>query len=251
VDEEGNLLVLCRDANRLYKYLHSASYDSLISLGGNALGREGLNQPTELWAHDRQTTYVLDAGNRRLVLVNPNLRVVRYVDFLATPVSIPGEPPLYITPAAVASNALGELFVLNQDDNRIFKFDRFGQFELVFGGPDWGEGRLLAPTQLLTNDRQWVYVSEPEQHRVLVFDNFGTFREPIPVPDSLGPWQRMVCMSDAIGVVGTHQLALWRPTAQQWLRFSLADAAPVTDAVLTVRGVYVLSGQGNVLLFKP
>lgn len=184
VDEELNLIVVSQSQNHLDRYLANTQYDSVVRYGGTALGRDGLMYPTQASLPNRQSIYVLDAGNRRVVLLNPNLRLVREFDFRTTELTPPGQPPMLVTPLHIATPPTGELFVLNQDDNQIFRINRFGQCDLAFAGNNYGLGSLRSPARMLADAQQRVWVLDTTLCQLLVFDLQGIYMRSYPYPSN-------------------------------------------------------------------
>lgn len=245
LDAEGNLWLLYPKEHAVRKYYASANYDSVLTVGGRGVGGEGFAEPTQLGATGRSEVYLLDYGNQRLVLLNTNLRVSRTLDFGAEPLrtatDVAGE--VYLFPKAFAVGRQGELFILNQDDNRVYKYDALGRYELAFGGTGYGAGSLPDVDALAITGENFVVALSPATQTLKLFDNFGTFRQVLRpgVPFASGVpfaaawllWQGQSC----------H---LWVPGSGQLLA-TQTTPADVTDAVAAGDKVYVLAGDVVVL----
>ena len=176
VDGEGNILLLDRDNSRLYKYFAMTGYDSVLVIGGKANRIEGFLNPVEMVLRNRQNLFLLDDIERRIFLLNPNLRVSEAVDFADFR---PGGRPWEgeeVYPVSFDVAPAGEFFVLNQLNNRILKINSFGEVESEFGGLDYGEGALYAPVSVAVDDQNYVYVADTTAQELTVFDLFGVYR---------------------------------------------------------------------------
>jgi hypothetical protein len=65
---------------------------------------------------------------------------------------------------------------LNQDDNKVYKFNSFRQLEVIFGGLDYGAGSLFQPDDLLINGQNFIFVPDAENQKVSVFDLYGVYQ---------------------------------------------------------------------------
>lgn len=178
VDAEGNFWLAYPGRNEIRKYFAVSNYDSVQVIGGRGVAGEGFSQPEQLCATGRSEVYMLDYGNQRLVLLNANMRVSRVLDLSADPLrTSPGEgQEILLFPKAIAAGPFGELFVLNQDDNRVYKFDPLGRFEQSFGGTGYGEGSLPKADGLVVTPENYLVVIDSTAQQLRVFDNFGTFQ---------------------------------------------------------------------------
>ncbi|RMG69816.1 MAG: hypothetical protein D6722_09540 [Bacteroidetes bacterium] len=219
VDGESNILLLDQENSRLYKYLASTGYDSVLTIGGKANRIEGFLHPVEMVARNRQTLFLLDDIQRRLFMLNPNLRVGESVDFADFR---PGGRPWTgeeVYPVSFDVAPGGEMFVLNQLNNRVLKINLFGEVETTFGGLDYGEGALYDPVAVLVDDRNYVYVVDTLAQQLTVFDLFGVYRYTLR-PEAAFSWSRVrivdrqaLCFSaEAI-----HRLPLAGGKARQWV----------------------------------
>ncbi len=193
VDGERNLLLLDAETNKLYKFFALTGYDSSISIGGKGNRDEGLLQATKLSVYNRQTLYVLDEGSQRLLLFSPNFRLLESIDLLTfSGQAGPGES-LY--PISFEVSGIGELFLLNQWDNKVYKFSPGGTLERVFGGLDYGEGSLYEPIDLQVTPQNLIFVSDTSAQEFKVFDLFGRYRYAVR-PKVAFRWQYFLLEAD-------------------------------------------------------
>jgi hypothetical protein len=238
MDAERNFIVAVTGKHRIYKYLATAGYDSVVSIGGQGSGGEGFNQPTCIRAASRSELYVLDYGNRRLVLFSTNLRLVRSTDYDELPVQAGNEPgERYLYPKAFEVGPLGEVYLLNQDDNRVYKFDATGRFELAFGGLDYGAGRILAGDDLRANAANYLAVPDSARQQALIFDNFGNYRYTL-APKLPFRWHGLTSWGDRWVLFGAQQFAVMdEGRAEPWV-FAV-------DAVEGLQRIQDIEAKGN------
>jgi hypothetical protein len=245
VDEEGNLLVLDRQNRTLKRWLVGFDYDSSLTIGGAGLGTESFQQPLKILALNRQESWLLDGMNRRLTLFSFNLKPIRSVDFLdldGGPGS--GQIPHQLSPQSFTVSGTGEVFVLNRDDNQIYKFDRFGRLESVFGGTSYGQGSLFSPQDIFLTANHYICVPDGSDGRLMVFDNFGVFRYAVDFP---APYPLGYCAAGN-EIMGWHPeglISYERNTA----KFTPKPTPPQLGTVRAAwvnrsKHLYVLAGEG-------
>lgn len=173
-DPEGNIYLIDSKKNKITKLFIENNYDSVYTIGGMSGRQEGFLHISQLCSKSRQTIYVLDDAQRRISLLNTNLKITGGLSFLTAE----GEEA-DIMPINFEVNGAGELFVLNGLDNKIYKFDNKGKQVLSFGGQDYGEGNLQNPTQIAISDDNKIYVLDTLDAEIKVFDMYGIFLEKI------------------------------------------------------------------------
>lgn len=86
----------------------------------------------------------------------------------------------------VKADKRGNIFVLDEGDNRIKKFASNGRFIKSAGGKGEGPGELLYPSFLTLDNEGKIYVGEIVGHRLLEFDSQLNFVKQIKFPFSRG-----------------------------------------------------------------
>lgn len=190
-DEEGNIYLLQTNSHKLSKIYANRGYDSIQTIGGKGIKGEGFNQPSQILAQNRQTIYLLDQMNRRLVLLNTNIKVTREINFLELEAGPGTEMDDEIFPVVFAAATSGELFLLNQNDHKIYKLNTRGELENIFGGLDYGAGSLSDPVEMIMDEKNFLYISDTLHQKVSVYDLFGVYQFTI-YPESDFRWERML-----------------------------------------------------------
>lgn len=85
----------------------------------------------------------------------------------------PGE---FNDPAALAFAPNGDLYVVDQKNNRIQRFDSEGTFLSMFGGPGRGEGEFDNAIGIAVDAAGNIYVADWGNHRIQKFDPAGNFQ---------------------------------------------------------------------------
>jgi DNA-binding beta-propeller fold protein YncE len=84
-------------------------------------------------------------------------------------------PGQFSNPAGVATDALGNVYVADQNNNRIQKFDRLGNVILQWGTTGSGNGQLNFPAGVAIDATGNVLVVDELNHRVQKFTNTGGY----------------------------------------------------------------------------
>ena len=181
-DQENNIYLLSPSRHRIYKFYSNTAYDSVQTIGGKGIGNEGFNHPSRIVVPNRQSVFLLDELNRRIVQLNTNLKVTQETNFLTLRNTIQDSDLGDLLPVAFTVGPTGELFLLNQEDLKVWKFTFDGRLERTFAGLDYGEGSVVEPCDVVINRESDVFVIDCEDQSVLVYDLYGTFQYRLAVP---------------------------------------------------------------------
>ncbi|MEM6262378.1 MAG: hypothetical protein AAGI38_07720 [Bacteroidota bacterium] len=245
VDTEGNLTLLDPDQNRIYRYFALSDFDSSIFVGGYGIREEGFLEPSLIKVRNRQETYVLDEGARRLVLLNTNFKVVGETRFLDIE---RGQQDLELYPFNFALSPAGEKFLLNRFDNKIYKINAFGELETSFGGLDYGDGALEGPAEVRIRDNSFVLVSDTLGQNIKVFNYFGIYESTI-IPKTSFRWQKFRLFGQIILCYDAHNIAIGNLTTNQYREYQVQNPGPILDVALSRQYIYLLR-ENEVHLYK-
>ena len=244
VDSEGNIYLLDTQNSRLFKYIAQASYDSLITLGGKSVREEGLIQPIKFSGRNRQNLYVLDEASRRILLLSPNFRVNEAIDFTKLNYAFELQQNSEdIYPVSFDVNPAGEIFVLNQWDNKIYKLLP-GEITLAFGGTDFGEGALWNPLDIQISSDNLIWVQDGQQLKV--YDAFGHYKYTLD-PKVPFDWHRFQLQAPYLLCFNEQQLFVRHLTTHQTLLHSFNKEVSLQDVQLTRTSIYLLFRNSLVL----
>ncbi|MEM9986916.1 MAG: hypothetical protein AAF804_17620 [Bacteroidota bacterium] len=244
VDEEENLILLDSEQAVIYRLLSAYEYDSMLFIGGRSNRLEGFVHPIKLSLQNRQALYVLDDAQARLVVLNPNLRIVQSTEYLRDQLTV--ESSLF--PVSFAVGPLGELFFINRSDNRVVKINSFGEEELRFGGGDYGPGALYDPVGIEVDEQNFVYVSDTTEQLVQVYDLYGVHRFRLQ-PDLNFRWKEVSLFRPWLIFHGPDQIAVLNLVSNEFLKLPFDWPKPIIDVFLRGDYFYVL-GPSKVSAFR-
>jgi hypothetical protein len=239
VDQEGNLYMLQTARHRIYKYFEMTDYDSVQAIGGKGLGDEGFNFPSKISVPNRQSVVMLDQMNRRLVQMNTNLKVLKDINFLTLQADIVDEDLEDFWPVSFAVGPTGEMYFLNQDDIKIYKFKTNGTLERSFGGLDYGAGSLADPYDITINPANLIFAVDSSHQKLSLFDMYGTYQYALAFPLSFR-WKRLATFDENLLLLGDHDIFLYNIFSKKGQTIHFEDASKLVDAVGSQKYIYLL-----------
>lgn len=249
VDNELNIYLLCPEVLGVYKYLYITQYDSSIFIGGQNQREEGFSNPAKLALNNRQSVYVLDDITRRIILLNTNFQLVRQLDFLdVDPTLIRFEEQQDLIPQSFCLNSIGEIFVLNQLNNKILKVNLFGEIETIFAGTDYGEGSLFQPIDIQSTVDNLLFVSDTNLQQISVFNNFGTFQSTI-LPEGDIKWNSFHIFEKSLICFNERHMVIQNLLDLSLSVYQFPEGIKVKDMYVSRQFIYLLL-ENAVLLYN-
>lgn len=243
VDEEENLILLDTERAGIYRYLAAYGYDSLLFMGGRSNRQEGLVHPIQMSLQNRQALYVLDDATGRLLVLNPNLRIVQTQEYMNQRSGMDlGGAGGSLFPVAFAVGPLGEQFLINRSDNRVVKINAFGEEEIRFGGADYGPGALYDPADIAIDQDNFVYVADTSEQTIQVYDLYGVYRYRLS-HDPGFRWQQFRLFRPWVIYFSGDRVAVMNLASEAWLTQPFDWPPKIWDVFLRGDYLYVLSDQ--------
>ena len=140
--------------------------NQINTFGGYGWDENSFDDPADVFA-DPLSIYVADNNNHKIKRFDKNLNFIsslykRESEFLQEQFGYP---------LSCATSNQGDLYFIDSENNRIMKFDIFGNFILNFGGFDAGKYQLTNPKQLAISS--WNYIFVIDGSDIVIFDNLG------------------------------------------------------------------------------
>ena len=235
-DSEANLYLIQPQRNWLMKRYANSHYDSVQIIGGKGSLDEGFIHLTELSVQNRQALYLLDEGQRSVILLNTNLKVSEKFSFLET------DSDNEIIPRSFDVSAVGDLYVLNDLDNSVHKYVS-SQHNIIFGGNTYGEGSLESPLKIRVSAGNTLLVGQANG-TFKCFDLYGIYQ------NSLTPnfaWKDFCISEKYILLWNDHEYICYDPMLQRtrWRKSfdkdKIVSLSLLKDrtVILGVQGIYV------------
>jgi DNA-binding beta-propeller fold protein YncE len=165
INPAGFIYVTDLNENKIYKL--DTLGNQLRETGGYGWDESAFDSPSDIFATSLNV-YVADKNNHRVQWFDKDLN---FISLLQTR-NNRNEEIRFGYPLSAAVSGQGDLYILDQENNRILKFDLFGNFIMEFGGLDAGRFRINRPLEfaLLNNT---TYLLDSKGRRIVVFDQFG------------------------------------------------------------------------------
>jgi hypothetical protein len=240
-DVFGNLYVI--DGERCTLSMLDTGFVVRMEVGGPGWRPGEFDRPEGIWARNGLDLYVADYGNHR---------IQRFDRALAFVSSLSGrDEGTFGYPMDVALSRLGELFVVDGENQRIVKLGTSVPGG-VFGGFDAGSGKLHAPSRIAIGPSDRLYVLDGA--RIVVYDVFGNFLEELYE----GMWKAPVAIygdADRL-IVGDGGSLFWfgpdnRPLGELRLSEETGAIGELRAIAHHGRKLFLLGGHGLAVLADP
>jgi tripartite motif-containing protein 71 len=169
VDPSGCLYIADSGNQRIQKLNSNGEF--IGEIGGYGWEKEQFDTPLDICAKNGLDVFVADFQNHRIERYDKDLH---YLASLENSDEWP-ENLQFGFPKSVDISSHGELFCVDGENQRILKFDVFGQPQMSFGDFDSGEGQLDQPQNVLVSSRGRVYVSDVGHKCIFVYDVLSNF----------------------------------------------------------------------------
>ena len=168
LDGLGELFITDRIANTIHKI--SPELLPLAREGGIGGYAGGFNQPADLACDAAMNVYVADTGNRRIQVLDRNLRIVHTIENYSDE---NGEPVDFVVPRAIAIDYEGNFWI--SDDDRVLKLDPF--FRLLFAVSEKVPGYfILGRVSSIDVSRSGtVAIADAGNHRIVLINVYGNY----------------------------------------------------------------------------
>lgn len=189
-------------------------------VGGFGWSNQQFDRPLDIWAENALDVFVVDYNNHRIQRFDRRLNFVSAIENDSNL-----DPRLQFGfPVSVAFSRFGEIFIAEQEHNRILQIDANGLPVRSFGDYDWGAGSLEEPVQIAISANEEIFVADAMRKAVVKFDYYGNYLQEIR-HDSL-------TSVDAIAV-GSGSLAALDAKKKQVLVFSASGKLLLNPALTT------------------
>jgi len=169
VDPTGALYVCDTGNHRIQKFNSQGEF--LCQLGGFGWERKQFYQPRDIHALSTLDIFIADYQNQRIERYD---RELNYISSLRSN-STWDEKLQFSWPIALAFSQQRELFILDEENQKVVKINSSGKPEMQFGGYNWGIGQLKQPHQIVISNADRIFVSDSEANKIVIFDYFGNY----------------------------------------------------------------------------
>ncbi len=177
VDGSGNVYVVDNDQSygtieRIQKFDNAGAF--LTKWGSTGSGDGQFSYHHGIAVDGSGSVFVADSGNARIQKFDNNGAFLTKWGSLGS-----GDGQFYSpqlnSPAGVAIDGSGNVFVVDNGNSRIQKFTNTGIFVGKWGSSGTGDGQFAGPFGIAVDGNGNVYVADTGNSRIQKFDNTGTF----------------------------------------------------------------------------
>ena len=213
-------------------------------VGGFGWNQSQFDEPVDVFA-DPLSVYITDKNNHRIQRFD---RKLNFISQLYTRENENLNERFGYPNGCVVSNQ-GDLYVLDSENNRVIKFNLFGNYQLHFGGIDAGEFSIQSPKAISISSNGIVFVADDKI--LFAFDQFGNGLMKLKFDEEINSveiiFDRMILTTkDKIffansdeGKIEFHNIEIVNESQMK-----------IVSALLFNERVYVLTPK-NILVFSP
>jgi DNA-binding beta-propeller fold protein YncE len=221
------------DINENKVYMLDTLGNLLRETGGYGWNEAAFDNPVDVYATSLNV-YVTDKNNHRIQWFDRNLN---FLSLLHTRNSR-NEEIRFGYPLSAAVSGQGDLYILDQENNRILKFDLFGNFLTEFGGVDAGKFRINRPVEfaLLNNN---TYVLDSRGRRIVIFDQFGNVLNTLKLDQKVN---NISASEGNIFISSDSEIYLFNPPAAEFIKLDMPELKEdILDVFMFQRNLYILT----------
>ncbi len=169
INQEGDIFVADTGNNRILKFDKDGKY--LHSVGGFGWEKEEFDRPLDITVKTGLDIFIADYNNERIERYDMDLN---YISSFVSDKNFASSLQFGF-PGSVDISKHGELFICDNENDRVLKLNSFGEPNLSFGDYNWGDGQLEYPAKVEVSQADLVYVSDQGSNQIVVFDYYGNF----------------------------------------------------------------------------
>lgn len=235
---DGMLYVADQKKNSIHQV--SVSNSIVRTVGGKGWGNTEFDFPADVASSFLLDVFVVDRNNYRIQRFDKQFNFLRSYDEESIP-QLTGR----FKPRACAFSSLGELYVIEQDGNRIVTISQRGVFEREFGTYKDGKGTLTDPQDISITMNDEIAVLD--KGSVVMFDRFGNYLRRIALPDTI-EWKTISSSENILSVVSPKKIMLidLLTFEQRWI-----DRSSIMGAVVTEPFVDSMIQNSNLVIITP
>ncbi|QQS34613.1 MAG: NHL repeat-containing protein [Ignavibacteriales bacterium] len=164
INSSGHIYVTDSGKDEIYKLDTTGTV--LKFAGGFGWDNGSFDDPVDIFATSL-TVYVCDRNNHRIQRFDKDLN---FISSLSTREN-ENSNEQFGYPISCVTSAQGDMFILDSENNRIIKFDMFGNFIQNFGGFDYGDFALSKPVSMAVSPSNTLFFVDGNS--IVLYDQFG------------------------------------------------------------------------------
>ena len=165
---DGHVYVADTGNNRVQVFDREGEYIHSFGKKGSKTGQ--FKSPEGIAVNSKGNVYVADSGNHRIQIFNSD--GMFFHSFGSKSKKVKDETPQkrsFLNPTSLAIDSKDNLYVVDQENNRIQVFDESGNFVNAFGTLGKSYSQFDRPVDIAIGSNDVIYVAEAGNHRIQIF----------------------------------------------------------------------------------
>ena len=165
---DGHIYVADTGNNRVQVFDREGEYIHSFGKQGSKTGQ--FKSPEGIAVNSKGNVYVADSGNHRIQIFNSD--GMFFHSFGSKSKKVKDQTPqkkTFLNPTSLAIDSKDNLYVVDQENNRIQVFDENGNFIHVFGTLGKNFSQFDRPVDIAIGSNDVIYVAEAGNHRIQIF----------------------------------------------------------------------------------
>ena len=167
VDEQRRLLYVVNAKKHCVNVYSLDNYTFLKTIGARGTADGEFNFPTNIALDAEGNIYVVDTGNFRIEIFNPDGKFIRSIGKSGD------TPGSFARPKGIAVDSEGHLYVVDTAFQNFQIFDKEGRILLYVGQAGMGPGRFQLPAGMTIDKEDRIYVVDQMPGSFQIFEYLG------------------------------------------------------------------------------
>ena len=169
----GNLIISDSVNDRIK--IHTSTGTFVSTWGTFGINNSQFDNPTGIGLDASNNIYVTDHDNNRVQKFNSSGTYSTQWGSETLPNAAGTGDGQFAYPRGIDQDSLGNSYVVDNDNNRIQKFDPYGNYLLQWGSLGSANGQFDGPYDVIVDNQDYIYVTDGSNHRVQKFDSSGNY----------------------------------------------------------------------------
>ncbi|MBI5192835.1 MAG: 6-bladed beta-propeller, partial [Nitrospirae bacterium] len=172
VDAAGDVVVVDHNNHRIQKFNSNGTF--ITAWGWYGAGNGQFNLPWGVATDGQGRVYIADRDNHRVQRFFPSntAETQLYKRDWGNGGSANGQ---FNNPVGTVTDSFGNVYVVDNVNHRVQKFDPNGMFILKWGKSGTGNGQFRYPVGIAIDNTGNIYIADRDNHRIQKFDSTGVF----------------------------------------------------------------------------
>ncbi|MCX7793704.1 MAG: 6-bladed beta-propeller [Thermodesulfovibrionales bacterium] len=167
IDEKRRRIYVADSNSHVINVYNLDDYSKIMTIGRRGHEKGEFNFPTNIALNSEGLLHVVDTGNWRIQVFDPEGNLVRTFGQIG---DVPGT---FTRPKGIGIDSEDNIYVVDAAFENVQIFNKEGQLLMFFGGPGIEPGQLGLPAGLYIDHEDRIYVVEQLNKRFQIFQYMG------------------------------------------------------------------------------